>query len=137
MKQKNYTKTKYPQLFKHTYWGYSDYEEQDMEIIANRNMIVEKFGLLKDDRNHSSSVMIGKDYFQLPHIMGFDHLEYYRIAGEKKRKFIMFTSDYTGCNMSVFGFEKTIPIYHKTAITWFRIFDEKREYFNFIKGIKR
>lgn len=134
--------TNYPQLFKETYWGCTT--ESEADIIDNRNSMVEKFNIL-DYHHHKDSAMIGKKYarernlgyclqhVQLKYSDGFDHLEFYRIRGESK-KFIMFTSDYNRHDMSKLGFEKTIPIYHKNATTWFRIFENNQEYRQFVRN---
>lgn len=123
-----YDLTKYPQIFRSSYWG--QFEQNGNvdcctdEIIKNRNAFVEDFGIAKP------YVMSEKDYrfFNELHITR-DHTEYYK---SKKDEIVVLFSLYKGTDKGterslVFGFKKYPPVYHVNANSYVFVFKNRYE----------
>lgn len=110
--------TKYPKLFRKTYWG-SLSGKCDPEIIINRNEMVEKFGIYKSIENRSNNAIRRTI---------LDHAEFYMARDLLAPHPIMFVSLYENIDLSQFGFEKSKPIYAIGADSWYRLFSGQTEY---------
>ena len=83
---KNYKLTKYPLLYRRTYWGKIDYEETYKNIIMNRNIFIENLNIKK----YLTKIpkYISNEYINYDFI---DHVEVY-LTNDKK--YIIISSPY-------------------------------------------
>ena len=112
---KNYAEqTNYPQLFKRTYWG-AFKGECDPVIIANRNKMVEEFGIVRIVNQNMSFAMTF-----------LEHAEMYVACDISKYK-VLVESRYDGLDMTQFGFTPYPPIYSSETTSWIRKFYDYRD----------
>jgi len=120
------SKTKHPAIFKHTYWGSFKESEFSQEIYNNRNRLVQEFDIKK--------VYEVKNYGKFFHTADMDHFELY-ITGQKK--IVALFSNYTDTDLSrLHGFDKYLKLYHESAITFIRVFENVKSLDDFLKTIK-
>lgn len=72
-----YEGTKYPELFKKTYWGSFTIDNSDVtnDIFNNRNKFIEKFGIIKRNKLPQYIEKIIEEYRKNIHL---DHIECYK-----------------------------------------------------------
>ena len=112
-----YEKTKYPKIFKKSYWGRHLYGGQyDDDIIENRNMFVTNCQI-KEYKTY-----IPNDFINLFRIRHFDHVEYYVM---ENKDIIILTSVAEGANLDNYfqklGFKKYKKLYSPCSTTYFGI----------------
>lgn len=122
--------TKYPQIFRRTYWGAFD-GICDPVIVNNRNEMVELFNIQYMIRRKSGKHNVWAY---------LDHAEFYRVSprianNSFTNKMLLVTSRYANDDLSRFGFAKMPSIYTPNARSWCRIFFAKNEYRQCIKNI--
>jgi hypothetical protein len=116
--------TKYPTIFKNSYWGGFDAEvasQIDDDILKNRNEFVEEFKIKTfsgDDRPASGGAL-------------FDHCELYKCEGGH----IYVTSPYHEHDeiATAKGFTRYKKLYLPDATTYIKLFESKAEFNRFIK----
>ena len=117
-----YENTKYPQIFRETYWG--SFKESDDGIkpfiYNNRNKFVEEFGIVKC---YGPEIQCTS---QDGHEM--DHSEIYRT---KDGKLVLIVSNYGfGPSIPMTGYH---PLYNDGAVTYIRVFKDRWEYKRLLK----
>lgn len=118
--------TKYPRIFKYTYWGSFDAKDDELKsgIFENRNEFVKKY----DVKKLANCPILGNKPEK--HTL-FDHCELYKTNDG----FVLITSPYVGddsekfvtdklCNL---GFEVLPPLYHPSAKTFLKKFAKKTD----------
>lgn len=122
---KNYELTKYPKLYKNTYWGgFVSSKEEDGKIIKVRNNFAENFKLIKNYKNK------GYRPGQI-----FDHLEVYQ---KEDKSCIIVVSPYIELDKEAFelGFIKLCkPFYSKNAYSYYKEFNNKRAFGIWLKNL--
>lgn len=125
-KHKCYEMTKHPRIFKDTYWGRFDAKDDELEsgIFENRNEFVEKNGITK----LADCPILGckPEKYRL-----FDHCELYKTNDG----FLLIASPYVGDDSEnfitekfhSFGFEVLPPLYHPSAKTFLRKFENMKQ----------
>lgn len=114
--------TKYPKIFKGSYWGicYCEDEIYEDEIIKNRNEFVREFDI-------KSSI---NDFVTKLSINFFDHEEAY-IA--RNNRHISIVSPYGEHNdiAEELGYKPYKHLYHPEAYTYIRVFENGRDWTKF------
>ncbi len=117
-----YESTKYPELFKDTYWGMFNMlrDPAEKEVIENRNKFVEEYKITKKLRT-SRRILFSK----LHDTVRLDHLELYKT---EDNKILIVQSPYEGQLRNLTKIEEKIlesfkeiyPLYHLTAKTYIK-----------------
>ena len=123
--------TKYPRLYKSSYWGHFEREDQtgDSEIISNRNRFVEEYNLLMPEYKKTELRFLDVQYV--------DHGEAY-IDSFSRTYFIISLYDYDGPTgmhrmteekkaAIIEGYREIYPLYAKSATTLLRQFTSREE----------
>ena len=130
----NYEQTKYPKLFKDTYWGHHYYGGHKIQIIENRNKFVIEYQIKKQ----SITIPYAQDIWAA-YDNGFDHKEYYNLLDGRV---LMLISPYKGQvnsdekfekNFKVLGYELIYPLYIEEANSYIKIFSSRKELNSFLK----
>ena len=121
----NAQKTKYPALFKDTYWGGSTPDVPDY-IYEARNAFVERFAIVKFYRGmHRDKLKALFDY-------SLDHLEMYRTdLGE----IVGVCGNYTHSPPSVLNMEPTVALYSPHARSYFKVWSSIKSLSKHINGL--
>ncbi|MCH8486856.1 MAG: hypothetical protein LAT75_08320 [Candidatus Cyclonatronum sp.] len=116
--------TKYPKLFKNSYWGsfQVDKDPPEKEIVSNRNRFSEEYELISficSERPKVGSKL-------------FDHCELYK----SKNGFTFITSPYdeNSNDAERFGLTKYLKLYHPASNTYIKHFNSKIEFNKFLKN---
>jgi hypothetical protein len=134
MKRFNYELTKYPDIFKGTYWG--NFKEGDEsgspDVIRNRNEFVEFFSIVRKDTAGCVWRLLNEQ------CLGLDHHEAYRT---QDGKVILVVSVYDWPLPSVcfdIGFAPVpyLQIYHKNAQTYVMVLRGLQEVRDIHKRLK-
>jgi hypothetical protein len=125
MKKYNYEQTKYPRIFRYTYWGSFGVSDKTgaPEIIENRNRFVEEYAI----KCRSRKSLIDMHYFC------FDHLEAYT---SDRKELVIIYSPYIGSDEAsglgkhdvALGFVDYRKLYSPLAITKVAVFKGVRDY---------
>lgn len=124
-KRTNADLTRYPKLYKNTYWGSFAETDRTSEVAKFRNTLANFFELKKYVNNSGRK----------PKGDLFDHIELYQT---QKGSYIYFTSPYVSCDARALelGFTKLKkPFYSEVAFSYFKTFANKKEYNKFIKSL--
>ena len=122
---KRYSNTKYPNIFKDTYWGRgpSDDPFSMNEIVLNRNNLVETYDIKKV--LHSYPSYIKKEFELLGNYA--DHIECY-ITNNKN--YILISSIYINSNINIDsimkGWVSVDKLYSLSTITYMKLIEMKK-----------
>ena len=113
----NYELTKYPLLYKKTYWGKINYEDNLKNIIRNRNIFIENLSIIK----YLTKVpqYISNEYVKYDFI---DHVEVYLTSD---KKYIIISSPYNESKKEYYKYRwiKINRLYNNSAHTWMKIIE--------------
>jgi hypothetical protein len=115
-------KTKYPKIFRGTYWGTLDFEYNKNsitdEILLNRNKFVEKYNVIKQQ---NIILKINKEFDKLKGCT--DHIECYLT---NDNKYILTSNPYNNNDKiyAEFGWYPTEKLYRIGAMTYMKIIDK-------------
>lgn len=118
-----YKQTKYPNIFKNTYWGGFDLDDHNNmhEIFNNRNQFIQDFKIKKINTSLKNTAKVNEILSCLPNSNGIDHLEIYE---DIDKNIIVVLSPYMDINsndvlmMNTFGFKNIYQLYFKDAISF-------------------
>jgi len=121
----NAQKTKYPALFKDTYWGGSTPDLPEY-IYEARNAFVERFAIVKVYKGiHRDKLKAMFDY-------SLDHLEMYRTdLGEM----VGVCGNYSYSPPSVLNMEPTVALYSPDARSYFKVWSSIKSLSKHINGL--
>jgi hypothetical protein len=125
----NYEKTKYPNIYKNTYWGRFKYDDTviriqtgDDEIIKNRNDFIKNFKIKKFQRDSIIENMLHPLKNGNSHRKFLDHVEAYK---DDDKNYVVITSPYTLAlgdvdveQMKKWGWVQIGPLYHNDATSF-------------------
>lgn len=112
-------RTNHPGLYDKAYWGTHPANDEvgSPEIIANRNRLVEEYGLIKYFRVH-------KPHIAPEHDFGYDHPEGYRLPDGRV---LLLISNYGTPAPPYLQMQPVGPLYHVRAQSFIRVFDNLRQ----------
>ncbi|NCC26415.1 MAG: hypothetical protein EOM25_14645 [Deltaproteobacteria bacterium] len=121
MHRRNFAEfTRYPHLFRDTYWGRFEVPPNDMnlEIFENRNLFVKEFQIVRQSNDRLSPFFhdMQGDGHGWP-----DHREAYRTKG---KGFVLTFHNYVGNDYTHPAFTAWKPMYHAKAITYVATFPD-------------
>lgn len=139
-----YELTKYPKVFKFSYWGaFDSIKNKDTcargDIISNRNDFVEQWDIKKAYETKSILELcnIFSNYHQYGEQNEFDHIETYQ---SKLGEIIIIASPYANniCDLAIkIGFKKYIPLYAPSATTFLACFNNLKQVGESLKFVKQ
>lgn len=117
-----YELTKYPTIYKKTYWGLGPHDGTiTTNVINNRNEFINKYdikGCILHERppiiNMFISNMLNSKYREY-----FDHIEVYKT---NKSQYIIISSPYGDLD-DLYQFDKIYPLYYNHATTFMKIIE--------------
>ena len=135
MNKYSFEMTKYPKIYKKTYWGNFKSDENERDIIDNRNKFIEDYGILSICESKTIDRFIHKGK-NSGYRMFFDHCEGYKT---NDKKYVLIMSPYHGSikhfisivDLSKFkeefGFREINKLYHENATTMIKVIDNLKE----------
>lgn len=133
-----YEYTKYPKIYKKTYWGQFEtikdplYCNVDFNIINNRNEFVEEFNI---DRKCKFTKKFFKNNAKFKDYMSnepsvFDHIEAYR---DKNNHYVIVVSPYGRCDDFLYdlGFTRLYNLYSHSSCSYVICLDKNTKYDQF------
>lgn len=123
----NYKATKYPKIYRNTYWGHFEFDISEAFTIENRNSFVEELSIIKCLELNDWKHKIRQGLLPV-----FDHAEFYKTA----TGYIFVVSPYQSVNSEILtehGFSKYKPLYDYLATTYYRKFDSLKDIRNFLR----
>ena len=114
---KNYELTKYPIIYKKTYWGKIDYDNSFNKIIMNRNIFIENLNIIKS--LNKVPQYISNEYKNYDFI---DHVEVYLT---NDRKYVIISSSYSEYKEQYYKYKwiKINKLYNNNSHTWIKIIE--------------
>ena len=126
-----YEHTKYPKIYKKTYWGQFE-KFVDLNIINNRNEFIEDFNI---DRKCKFTKKFFKNNPKFEHYMTnepnvFDHTEAYR---DNNNNYVIVVSPYGECDDFLFdlGFTRLYNLYSHSSYSYVICLDKNTKYDQF------
>ena len=124
MKAFNEDKTNYKKIYERTYWGGFFYNNDQKEIIQNRNKFIPEFNI-KRIQTDIRYTLEYKQQFRLLYKEYYDHIEIYRT---QDNKILMLVSPYNHKKelseeefLHKSNFKKIYNLYHTHADSYYKI----------------
>lgn len=116
---KNYELTKYSLIYKKTYWGKIDYEDDLEKIIKNRNMFIDNLNIIK--------YLIKVPQYVSNEYINYDFIDHVEVYLTNDKKYIIISSPYNEYKEQYYKYKwiKINKLYNNNSHTWMKIIEMK------------